>query len=44
MAAFGLSGLDTFLRHCEESETAFYAAGDLVALREVARFSLEGLA
>jgi site-specific recombinase XerD len=44
VAAFGLSGLDTFLRQCEECETPFYVAGDLAALRAVARRSLEGLA
>lgn len=43
VAAFSLSGLDTLLRQCEEYETAFYVAGDLAALREVARRGLEGL-
>ena len=43
VSSFSLSGLDTFVQRCEQAETPFYNAGDLVALRKVAGVSLEGL-
>ena len=43
VSSFSLSGLDAFVQSCEQSETPFFATGDLLALREVARVSLEGL-
>src|SRR5665213_2008052 len=43
VSSFSLSGLDAFVQCCEQSETPFFDAGDLAALREVARVSLEGL-
>jgi integrase/recombinase XerD len=43
VSCFSLFGLDAFVQSCEQSETPFYDVGDPVALREVARLSLEGL-